>query len=168
MSTPDTYYPPPGFAFLVQIVGQPPGTSEAIFEEVSGIPVEVETQCETGANVYQHRLPKGAKSSTLRLKRGLLTTDQPLILWCRDILQGNGAAPIQTATLIVQLRNVSHRIGDAATASTDDEILREWSFSGAWPTQWKLSALNATNREVVVESIEFNYADFKPGPMSDS
>lgn len=141
-------YPPVAFAFRLQMLGLSSQADEAGFQDVSGLGMEMETESyhEGGQNQYKHTLPTGAKGGTLVLKRGLVTVEKPLYQWCERILQGGLSSPISPATFNLQL--LTPGAGG---------VLKSWTIHRAWPTKWSLSALNANDSQVVLESLELAY-----------
>lgn len=139
--------PPVAFHFTVGFGAAPPDRDSA-FQEVSGIAAEMETETvnEGGENGYVHKLPKGVRHTNLVLKRGVAALSSPLVQWCRAVLEGGLAQPVETRTLQVFLL-------DAA-----GQPVRAWSFTRAWPVRWEIEGFGATKNELALEKIELVHA----------
>lgn len=137
---------PAAFHFSVSI-GNGPATVDTSFQEVSGLELsmEVDELREGGENRFVHQLPTGVKQKRLTLKRGVASTDSPLVGWCKSTLEGGLMVAIKLAPVIVRLRD----------ANTNP--LRTWSFENAWPVRWEIDSFNSTRNEVVLETIELAY-----------
>lgn len=154
----DPFFPPLGFLFSVEILGESTGSShlEAGFLEVSGIASEMATEkiSEGGQNQYAHKVPgRLSNDATLVLKRGLITTaGSSFGKWCNEQLsQGLNAVfinkKIVTKDIIVHLL-------DAKSKSPK----MSWVFVRAYPIKWEISGLNAKESNYMVESISLAYA----------
>lgn len=139
-------YPPPAFYFKVAF-DQNSGISDTSFQEVSGMTAEVTTESlvEGGENNFVHTLPTGLKHPNLQLKRGVASTDSPLIEWCRDVFEMGFIKPVAPQSLMVQLLDQK------------GEPLRGWFFGNAWPIKWEVANLSSTKNEVLIETIELSY-----------
>lgn len=144
------YYPPVSFYFSISISGIK-GQMEASFKEVSGINMEMhkEEVLEGGVNSFQHRVPAPTKFSNLVLRRGLFPKDSPLAKWCIATLEGGLDSAIRTNNIVLSLLNEKA------------ETLRTWHFANAWPVKWAVSDFNSMNDEIIVETIEFAYDNYK-------
>lgn len=85
----DPFYPPLGFTFAVQILGNSSIATSlaAAFQEVSGLNAEMKTEniVEGGENRYSHKVPSRINNDgTLVLKRGLIVASSDFGDWCRD------------------------------------------------------------------------------------
>jgi phage tail-like protein len=175
MSAPD-YYPPSGFYFRLQLGG---GTDpeDSAFQEASGLSVEIEaeTVAEGGVNSFRHRLPTQAKYEDLVLKRGYVTKDHPLFVWCRETLRNEFAKPIVPKTLSLQLLAPRIHIAELHAAdrryvekhSDGPEILQQWNFVGAWPRKWSVSDLATQKNDVLIETLQFAYRYFTVGTAAE-
>ena len=143
------YYPPGGFYFRVSIDGMP--EADSAFQEVTGLSVSVETQSitEGGENRFVHQLPLRAKADRLVLKRGL-TIGSGLLTWCRQAVEEFSFSP---RTIYVFLLDPSRP--DAAT-----NPLVAWQLINAYPVKWSVSAFNAEENSLAVETIEIQYNYF--------
>ncbi len=140
-------YPPAAFYFTVGIGPLPPALDSS-FREVSGIgaELELETVVEGGENRFAHQLPKGVKHPRLVLKRGVAPFTSPLVVWCRNVLEGGLGSGITTKSVRVALMN---HLGVP---------LRLWSFQNAFPVKWDVEPFNSTKNEVAMEKVELAYA----------
>jgi phage tail-like protein len=141
------YYPPVGFHFRVEFDLPGAGDSDMRFREVSGLSAELEeeTYNEGGENRFVQKLPVRARYPDLVLKRGLLTSSV-VRRWCQEAIQN---LDIQPVTVWVTLLNDAH------------EPLQTYTVVNAWPKKWSVSDFNAESGEVVVESLELAYQQFK-------
>ncbi|MDG2420493.1 MAG: phage tail protein [Gammaproteobacteria bacterium] len=143
----------PSFYFRVAFSGALGSAlpSDNSFLEVSGISAEVKNKPykEGGENRFTHQLPEGVEYTNLILKRGIASMSSPLVLWCRQIIEGGFVMPILTQELTVSLMDSS-----GAPA-------RSWSFVNARPVKWEVEGFNSTKNEVAIEKIElaYNYFD---------
>ncbi|HEY1050900.1 MAG TPA: phage tail protein [Prosthecobacter sp.] len=152
-------YPPVAFAFRLQMLGSASMDDEAGFQDVSGLGMEMETESyhEGGQNFHRHTLPNGVKGGTLVLKRGLVSLEKPLYRWCERILQGGLNSPITPASFNLQLLGARRDASAAGAEALSGDVLKAWTFLRAWPTKWSLSSFNATENQVVMETLELSY-----------
>lgn len=147
-STQDTStWPLPAFYFKVVIGAFGLLGADSSFQEVSGIGGQLETEdiMEGGDNDRVYHLPKGQKLSNLVLKRGIASITSPLVLWCTATFSSN-LSLLTTQTVLVSL------LGE------DGMPLRVWSFTNAYPVNWKVDAFTSTKNEVAIEEIELCYS----------
>jgi phage tail-like protein len=139
-------YPPAAFYFTVALSGSL--VADMAFSEVSGISTEIELEAvpEGGENRFVHQLPKAIKHGNLELKRGIATMLSPLVLWCKDTLEGEFASRIVPQTVVVMLRG-GH-----------GEPLRAWLFNDAYPVKWSVDGFSAIKNEVAIEHIALAYS----------
>jgi phage tail-like protein len=142
----DESFPPAAFHFAVRL-DPAAGGGEAMFQEVSGIGAEMETEAvhEGGENRFVHALPKGVKHPRLVLRHGVVAIDSGLVKWCRQVLESGLAQPVRTQQIEVHLMDAS------------GESLRRWDFTGAYPVKWSVDAFGSTKQEVALESVELAY-----------
>lgn len=152
----DEYYPPGAFYFTVTVIGSATAVSlltdiDASFQEVSGIQSEfdVETVTEGGENRFVHRLPKPAKYSNLKLKRGVVTKDSFLAEWVGLTIGSGLSLPIVTQNLMVSLLN------------EDGMPSIVWAFVNAYPLSWEVGPFSSTDNKILVETLEFSYNYFE-------
>lgn len=143
------YYPPVGYYFKVQIDGLP--DSESDFQEVTGLTASLETQQvnEGGENRFVHQLPLRTKSERLVLKRGLKISSG-LLEWCRKAVEEFSFSP----------RNIHIYLLDPAADNPNDNILMSWHLTHAYPLKWSVSAFNAMENNLAIETIEIQYNYF--------
>jgi phage tail-like protein len=154
MATP---YPPVGFSFAVQILGDSSSATsiEAGFQEVSGISAEMKTDPipEGGENRFVHKVPaRISNDSNVVLKRGLIPASSAFGDWCRShFSQGLNAVTkqkkIMPKDIIVHLLDVDTQ-----------EPIMSWAFARTFPVKWEISTLNAKDNSIVVESLTMAYA----------
>lgn len=141
------YTPPPGFHFLVEVLGLPPDANDIRFVEVGGLGVEIATEDvpEGGENRYVQKYPVRARFGDLTLKRGLMTRSA---VW-QWIERAVDELLIEPKDVHVSLLNEEH------------VPLMAWHLEGAWPVKWSISDLNASNNAFVVESLQLSYRRFR-------
>jgi phage tail-like protein len=139
---------PVAFHFAVSLAGAAVDAPDAAFREVSGLDMEhdLEELREGGQNAFVHRLPKGRKQGNLKCVRGVAVAGDPLLTWCRAVLEDDLTREIETATIVVKLLDADH----APVAA--------WSAGNAWPVKWQTGGFDAMKNELAVETIEFAYA----------
>jgi phage tail-like protein len=129
---------PAAFYFDVRI-----GTASLAFQEVSGLSVAMKTQNvqEGGENRLVHQLPQQIEAGPVVLKRAIAKTSDPLISWCKDVLEGDFSSPVVPQQVLVFL--LDHTGAPA----------RGWSLVRAYPTKWSVDGFNATKNELAIESV---------------
>ena len=157
------YYPPVGFHFDVRILGKndvieivtsKAGITAPIdgkFSEVVGISYELQHDVyfEGGENRFAYHLPKAIQYSPLLLKRGLVVSSSALGKWIGDTMTNGLNNPIELKHILVTL------------LSDENMPLVGWLFINSYPTKWQVSNMNATQNEIMVESVEFSYHRFE-------
>ena len=163
MGKSNLYYPPVGFHFDVRIAGVSDSLEivtsklgvtpniDGKFSEVSGISYELEHDeyNEGGENRFAYHLPKTTKYSPLVLKRGLVSSTSALGDWIGDTLTQGLNKPLELKHIMVTL------------LSDENTPLVGWLFVNAYPTKWQASDMNASQNEIMVETIEFAYHRFE-------
>ena len=136
---------PVAFHFAVSLSGAGIDAPDAAFREVSGLDMEheVEELREGGQNAFVHRLPKGRKQANLKCVRGVAVSGDPLLDWCKAVMEDDLAQEIETATIVVKLLDADH----APVAA--------WSAQNCWPVKWQVSGFDAMKNELAIETIEF-------------
>lgn len=147
----DLLSPPVAFHFTVMFAGKEPPVPDMAFQEVSGLEtgLEVESVVEGGENRFVHQLPKPAKRSNLKLKRGLTTYASGLVQWCKSTVEGDLAQAIKPKDLTVSLLN-DKRLPVAV-----------WLVGNAYPVKWSPGVFDAMKNELAVETIELAYHGLK-------
>ena len=138
-------YPLTGFHFVVSFDIFP---GEVGFQEVSGLSftVEYKTQKSGGSNsTSELRLPQGPKYDNLVLKRGY------------GIISGI------SAWVIDAVENFNYRSTNILISLLDEEHqpVSSWYVINALPLSWNISALNAEEGRIVIESLTLVYDSFK-------
>jgi len=143
------FYPPVGFYFKVSIDGMPEGDSA--FQEVTGLSVSIETQtvAEGGENRFVHQLPLRAKAERLVLKRGLNVSSQ-LLTWCQKAVEEFSFSP----------RTIHVFLLDPSKPDAPNNPLAAWHVVNAYPVKWSVSAFNAEENNLAIETIEIQYNYF--------
>jgi phage tail-like protein len=116
------------------------GVIEAAFSEVSGLSLEVETEdyVEGGVNNFVHKLPKGAKTQNLVLKRGL-TDKESLWNWGMKSIDAK-----------FEKKNITIFLQDAQGQNTS----WSWFVQNAYPVKWSGPDLKASSAEIALETLE--------------
>jgi phage tail-like protein len=142
-------YPPPSFYFTVSILGVT-STIDAQFKEVSGISVQMETEeiAMGGENRFKYKAPSRASYENLVLKRGLVLSGSTFSKWCMSTLMSGLVTAISPQDILVSL------LGPEGTP------LMSWTFVGAWPVKWNVSAFDSMENNITIESLELSYNYF--------
>jgi len=137
---------PVAFYFQVTLENQ-----EYAFKEVSGLTTEMETEAiqEGGVNNYVHLLPKKMKHTNLVLKRALQPIQQADVKWIKSILEGDLQLNISTKSILVKLLN------------HEGTAIYTWSCENAYPIKWEIENLDSEKNSVLIETLEFAYAQLK-------
>ncbi|MEP1489569.1 MAG: phage tail protein [Algibacter sp.] len=120
------------------------------FQEVSGLSKEqaVEEVAGGGENRFKYRLPTGATSQNLVLKRAVVLKDDWLVEWCSDTIDGGLANPIQTKTTSVNLLDKT------------GVVSMKWVFYDVYPIKYSVSDLKSQESEILIDTIELAYTFF--------
>jgi phage tail-like protein len=139
-------YPPVGFHFVVtfQLIPQLP--QDFRFQEVSGLDAEIEMEsfAEGGQNRFTWQLPKKARYSDITLKRGMFI-GSGIALWCRNALENFVFEPVNITIALLNDKHVP---------------IQAWYVVNAIPKKWSVSAFNAQENSIVIESITLSYQFF--------
>jgi len=129
---------PVAFHFGVQVGGH-----TLSFQEVSGISVEMQTGtvAEGGENRLVHELPTHLKGGKVDLKRAVARSDDPIVAWCREILDSDHSQPLKPKMVMVYLLD------------RDSKPLRGWSLLRAYPVKWSVDRFFSNKNELAIESI---------------
>ena len=141
--------PPASFHFSVSFTGS---LEESSFQEVSGLKAEWTTQdvAEGGQNRFVHRLPLRTRYSNVLLKRGVVIGDSKLAKWLGGAFSANFASSrVVTKSLVILLLNEVQK------------PIVKWWLAGAYPISWDHSPLNATESNLLIETIELSYSFFE-------
>jgi phage tail-like protein len=132
-----------GFRFRVDFLAGRKGL-DIRFQKVSGLSVEVETtpRVEGGENLYSHRLPERIKYGNLILERGLVS-DSRLSDQFHEAMSLFKFAPSDVLVTLLGERR---------------DRVAAWLFMKAYPVKWSVSDLNASERSIVIETLELAYA----------
>ncbi|GGF24451.1 phage tail protein [Hymenobacter cavernae] len=136
-------YPPTGFHFLVGFELFPQTVQDVRFQEVSGLNVEMQMESvkEGGENRFEHQLPVRSKYADLVLKRGLLI-GSGVYQWAKNAFEDFTFQPVN---LIVSLLNEQHA------------PLLSWHVVHALPKKWDVSAFNAEQNTIAIETLTLTY-----------
>lgn len=123
-----------GFRYLVEMEGLASGG----FLRVKGLSREVkhESYREGGVNEYEHKLATQVSYPVVVLERGLALEE--LWKWAQDAADGN----VQRRTLWVRLQDEAN------------EKAWAWQIENAIPVKWSCTDLDASNSQVLMESLE--------------
>jgi phage tail-like protein len=141
----NSYYPPVGFYFKVNVIGIT-GANEGNFQEVSGLSFKlgVKEMVEGGENRFIHRFPVPAKYENLVLKRGVLI-GSPLIIWAKTCLEQFSFRP---STVVLNLMD------------ENSAPIAAWKFINAYPVGIKISDFKAQENGIAVETLELSFDYF--------
>lgn len=155
----EQFSPQIGFAFAVQILGSSSRimTSEGIFQEASGLNVEMKLEdiTEGSENRFIHKVPSRiSNDNNLVLKRGLIVASSDFGDWCQSHFSGgldaaSNSNEIKTKDIIVHLLDTNKQ-----------QPIMSWAFVRAYPVKWEISSLNAEENSYVIESLSLTYAYF--------
>lgn len=142
----EQWAPPVAFYFKVVFQGSPK-INDTGFLEVSGLKEELEitTLEEGGENDFLHQVPKKVKHGNLVLKRALEGLDNPLETWIKETIDAGFAKRIIPRNVVVMLLDANGK------------ALRCWWCSNAYPVKWEVSAFNAQDNKLVIETLELCY-----------
>ncbi len=134
-----------GFRFRVLFMagGAVPNTLDILFRKVSGLGASISTSPveEGGQNLYTQNLPGKVQYENLVLERGMIS-GSPLVLEIKAAMALFKFAP---SNVLVSL------LGE------DGQPVSAWMAFKAFPVKWRISDLDATGNDVVVETIELSY-----------
>ncbi|MDC7996479.1 phage tail protein [Gilvibacter sediminis] len=147
---PESNETPVGNYFSVRISGDA-ANEQNLFKEISGLYSELsfEEISEAGENGLVRRVPTNVKYSNLVVKRGLIKADGSLAKWCLNTMQLGLDGPTEPKPLTVNLLDEGGK------------PLITWQFIDAWPVKWSTGQMNANDKEIFVERIEFFYTYFE-------
>lgn len=139
-------YPPVGFHFSVAFQLFPQTPNDFRFQEVSGLEMTMETEqvTEGGQNRFIWELPVRASYADLVLKRGMFI-GSGILMWCKNAFENFTFDPVN---VIVMLLNDQHI------------PIQAWYVVNAIPKKWAVSAFDAQQSTVVIESITLSYQYF--------
>lgn len=134
-----------GFRFGVFFFagGVIPNPLDIRFQKVSGLSAKVKTTTlqEGGQNLYTHRLPENIEYDNLVLERGMVV-GSPLNLEFNAVMSLFKFAPSNVlVTLFDEEKNP----------------VSGWLFIKAYPVKWSTSDLDATEKSVVIDTLELAY-----------
>ena len=114
------------------------------FQRVGGLSTTVHTTqlSEGGQNLYQHHLPTGVLHENLVLQRGMVV-GSPLTAELNDLLSTFQFRP---SNVMVILFNQSH------------QPVAAWLFNKAFPVEWRIEDLDATQESVLIDKLVLSYA----------
>lgn len=140
-------YPPVGFHFRVEFSLPDVTDNDNRFRDVSGLSYQVDTEelREGGENRFIHQLPTRVDFQSLTLKRGMIT-DSIVIEWVRNTLENFEFVPIDVMVSLL---------------GSDHQPIRSWQIKNAWPKKWTISDFNAQENNIVIETLELEYNNFR-------
>ena len=139
------------FRFGVFFLGGAVGIAHPLdfrFQEVSGLEANVESTSvdSLGQGDSYRKLPGKTTFKNLVLKRGM-----PTFSSLRQEVQSSLTSSRHIA------RNILVSILDENALP-----LNSWLFTEAYPVHWSLSTLNASSGQVIVETMELTFSNFRP------
>jgi phage tail-like protein len=135
------------FSVVFMISGAVPNPIDIRFQRVSGLSAEITTTTlvEGGQNLYAHRLPERVDYGNLVLERGLVLAS-PLNLQNN---QSFSLFEFKPSNVLVTLHG------------EDGEPLSAWLFLKAYPVSWSTTDLDASKKEVLIDSLELAYSQMQ-------
>lgn len=134
-----------GFRFGVFFFagGAIPNPLDIRFQKVTGLSAEVKTKtlAEGGQNLYAHKLPESIEYNNLSLERGMVV-GSPLNLEFNTVMSLFKFYP---SNVLVTLFNA------------EKIPVSGWLFIKAFPVKWSTSDLDATQKSVVIDTMELAY-----------
>jgi phage tail-like protein len=141
---------PQGFRFGVMffIAGVVPNPLDIRFQKVSGLSGEIATTPlpEGGQNAYTQRLPTGRVPQNLVLERGAVVGSL-LNIEINAALTLFKFAPSNVLVMVFNASAIP---------------VMAWLFTRAFPVKWATSDLDANNRGILIDTIEFAYQRMLP------
>lgn len=137
-------YPLTGFHFTVKWSDDDENVS---FSEVSGLSVSTTPiEYREGANkeYTTFKMPGLKKYDNVTLKRGSMATDNGFYEWFNTIANNT----VERRNITISLLNETH------------EPVVTWSLKNAFPIKYDGGSLNASDGQVLVESVELAYESF--------
>ncbi|MBR4712268.1 MAG: phage tail protein [Paludibacteraceae bacterium] len=137
-------YPLTGFHFTVKWSDDDENVS---FSEVSGLSVSTTPiEYREGANkeYTTFKMPGLKKYDNVTLKRGSMATDNGFYEWFNTIANNT----VERRDITISLLNETH------------EPVVTWSLKNAFPIKYDGGSLNASDGQVLVESVELAYESF--------
>jgi len=127
--------------------GLVPNPIDIRFQKVSGLSVNVETFTvqEGGQNLYTQKLPKKVNYDNLVLERGKATLT-PLAI---EFNVAMSLFKFYPSNVVITLFSENYLPGTT------------WLFLKAYPVKWSFSSLDANANEVLIETMELAFQDFK-------
>lgn len=136
------------FGVFFFVGGVAPNRLDIRFKRVTGLKAAVNTTAiaEGGQNLYTQRVPTGIEYGNLVLERGMVV-GSPLGLEFGAAMSSFSFAP---SNVLVTLFDLLGATGVPVPVSA-------WLFLKAYPVSWATSDLDATSKEVVVDTLELAY-----------
>lgn len=124
--------------------GAEPNRIDIRFQKVSGLAgsVKLTPLAEGGQNLYTQQLPNGIEYGRLILERGMVV-DSPLNMEFDDALS---LYKFAASNVMVTLYNESAN------------PVAAWLFIKAFPAKWSISNLDATQKTLVLSTLELAYS----------
>lgn len=144
-----------GFRFGVYFFmgGIVPNPLDTRFQKVSGLSAELSTKTveEGGQNLYSHRLPEKISYGNLVLERGMVV-GSPLSI---EFDTAFSLFKFLPSNVLVTLYNEYNR--SDPTKSTIAPVA-SWMFMDAYPVKWSVSDLDATEKSLMIDTLELAYS----------
>lgn len=140
----NTWKPPVQFHFRVDFQWKT-GKASASFAEVDGLGQEIVFDNKAVKSERTPGYPSGVKSEDIVLKRAIEPLKEQITAWVKDSFNFRDTGWIDTCTVIISLLDESNK------------ITARWTCVRAIPIKWKVSGLNASKSEIVVETITLRH-----------
>lgn len=140
-----------GFYYKLD-VGDSPNTAAAVFQEVAGISVTMDTEeiKEGRQNGFSNKVLGRSSYENLSLKRGFVSKNSELFNWWQDVLNGSSEI-IETKNIFVSLIDGTSTIGLP---------IMTWKFANAYPIKLEVATSPTSENKLLIESLEFAYSYF--------
>jgi len=121
------------------------------FSECSGLEMSIQTEDyqEGGNNATTLKFPKHIPYTTIRLKRGITTSDD-LWQWFFDFVEGTGKRKDGTITL----------------RDAQQQPVKTWQFKRGIPVKWMGPTLNAAQSQVAIQELEIAHEGLQLVPVT--
>jgi phage tail-like protein len=119
-----------------------PGSTIGRFQECTGLAADLEVKeyAEGGVNDFMHKLPTRVKWPNLVLKRGV-THEKALLAWFWATRTAGLPANVLDEVTIQLM-------------GPGSQLVRTWTFWGAFPVKWTGPNLNAGSNSIATEQLE--------------
>jgi phage tail-like protein len=128
------------------------GAAIAGFSECSGLEASIQTEDyqEGGNNSTTLKFPKHIAYTSIRLKRGITTSDD-MWQWFSDFIDGKG----------------KRKDGMITLRDEQQKAVKTWQFKRGLPVKWTGPTLNATQSQLAIQELEISHEGLKLVPSAE-